>query len=828
MHASTLLFDRFELRPAQRRLLRDGEPVTLRTRAFDLLLVLVERAGTVVTKSELLDLVWSGVIVEENNIAAQIVALRKVIGGDLIATVPGRGYSFTGDVRTADSTPASSAAPASPAPPSPAAIPRAQPQHLFGREDDLARIERALTASGCVTLVGPGGVGKTVLARAAAARWAGDRTAWVDLAALSDGADLDGALCRALGISTTASPADSQAALTATLGKGFWLLVLDNAEHVVEAVAVLVATLLGMAPSLAILVTSQLPLRVAGERVEPLEPLALPSQELSDVAAFDTAAVQMLVERVRTADPRFQLGPDSGPLLRKLCARLDGLPLALEMAGAVAPLLGLQGVLTALDHRFDTLRRGHRDAPPRQRTLRAAMEWSYALLEPLQQRMFQKLSVFASDFSLEVAISAASEAGQDRWDTTELLAELVDRSLVASLHVDPPRYRLLETMRSFGLEQLGRGDDDHAARRAASRAIVGVLESDQAGHASPMLADLANVPELLNWARRHDPDVAIALTLAASKVATWTPWIGAAARWIEAGEALLGHAIAPAVQAEWWRELARYQSFVRGPRTSEAARKACDIERQRGDALGLFWSLVPLLRSRVLSADEFESVRSEAQALLDAHPEWPDRTRIVFSGSLALEYRRHGDFQSAWVHQQAEADLAERAGLSQIADNAQTNLSATLIGMGRYDEALARLSIVMERSGHVESPVTAHNHVQRLNALVGLARLDEAQALAPQALDWCSRYDVLDVFQVLALLAAAQGRPHVAVVFVANFRQRLAERGAELPQDAHALWREALRLISERIDAAELDRLLTKPTRLDPPTAVHLLLHGVD
>ncbi len=819
MSVSALFFDRFELQPQQRRLLRDGEPVVLRARAFDLLLVLAERAGDLVTKGELLDRVWSGLVVEENNIAAQITALRKVIGSELIATVPGRGYRFTAEVRQAQADAAAAPAPVVPPPSGPIAA-----HHLFGREQDRAQLEAALQVGGCVTLVGAGGVGKTVLAKAVSAARPAGRAAWVDLAELSDGTQLPGALCRALKIAAPSSPAEMRTALAAALGGGEFLLVLDNAEHVVDAVATWATTLLEAAPTLALLVTSQLPLRIAGERVQSLDPLAPPADNLTDEQALVAASVQMLMERVRSADPRFPVGRDALPLVRQLCARLDGLPLALEMAAAMVPLLGWQGVLSAIGQRLAALRRAPRGAPLRHKTLVAAMEWSHGLLPPEAQRVFRRLGVFASGFSLDLAVEVAGDAGADRWEVIDTLAELVDRSLVASLHQDPPRYRLLETMRSFALEHLDASGERDAVQRREVQALSACMARSAAGSVDPVAAiELGNVPEALAWARRHDAAAAMSLTLGASAVATWTPWLSEAVGWVEAGEALLGDAVAPEQQATWWRELARFQSFVRGPRTVEAGRNACAIERQLGNASGLFWSLIPLLRSRVLEADEFAALRQEAEQLLDAHPDWPPRNRVIFSGSLALEYRRQGDFESAWRHQQDEADLAERAGLHQIAANAHSNLAATLVGLGRYEEALARLAGYAQRNREVDNAIGAHNRVQRLNALLGLRRLDDAQMLAAEAIAWCRRYDVLDIFQVIAMLAALQGRLPVAAMYLGHHRERLAQRGAELPADAHAPWRDASAMVNGALPAETVRNLMARGARLSPEAADRLL-----
>ena len=834
---ASFFFDRFELRLDDRLLLREGEAVPLRAKAFDLLAVLVERAGHLVTKAELLDRVWPGLVVEENNIASQMAALRKVVGNGLVVTVPGSGYRFVADVRRAGGPAASAdvdAVPAAVATTAPL-VPGPRALQLFGRDDDLHRLHALVEAGGCVTLTGPGGVGKTALAAALLRQRPEARTAWVDLAVLSDGAQVAGAVCRALGVATPPVAGDAPAALAAALGdtqgRGAWLLVLDNAEHVVDEVAALAAQLGALLPALAVLVTSQLPLRIAGERVHALEPLGLPGDGTAGEQALDSAAVQMLVERIRAGDARLVLGADAMPMLAALCARLDGLPLAIEMAASMVPLLGLGGVLDATDERFRLLRRGRREAPARHQTLRAALEWSHGLLAPAQQQALHRLGVFASSFSLELATAVIAEPGADRWEAVDLLGELVERSLVTSLHSDPPRYRLLETVRSFALEALDAGADRSDGRATRRRAVAGLTEAlkqaapAEAGGAAA--AELPNVPEALRWARTHDAAAAVELTLAAAAVATWTPWLGEAARWVEACEPLLGE-LGAAQQAAWWRELARYQTFVRGARSVEAAGKAAAIERTLGNAEALFWSLIPLLRSRVIDAAAFEACRAEAEGLLERHPEWPALTRVVFSGSLALEYRRRGEFETALGHQQAEAEQARAAGLLPHARNAESNVAATLIGLGRHEEALARLDAQAAAAGEVEDGVGAHNRVRRLAALMALGRGAEAEAMAPTVLAWCRRFDLLDVEPVLAELQARQGRPRAAALVLGHYRQSLVRRGAELPADDHAPWRAAERLATEAIGAEGVLRLAERGARLTTAEADAAMLARED
>ncbi|MFT3817588.1 MAG: winged helix-turn-helix domain-containing protein [Rubrivivax sp.] len=444
---------RFELQPAARRLLVDGRQARVGARAFDLLMALAERPGRVVGKDELLASVWSGVVVEEANLAVQVSALRKVLGDGLIATVPGRGYQFTGRLEAL--------APAEAAPP-PSAVPRA-PAPMLGRAAELAAVSGMLAAQRLVTIAGPGGIGKTRLAQA----WcegpgAGEHVVWVDLAAVADAAGLP-ALLQARLDGASAAPT----------------LVLDNAETIVAETAACVPPLLAARPRLRVLVTSQLPLRVQGEQVCRLGTLPVPPARATPAEALAHAAVQLFVERAREADPRFELAEGNVTSVIEICRRLDGLPLALELAAARVATIGVNALVAALGAALDAAGSGDgdgeqglallgeagRDKPQRQRTLQAALEWSHALLDAPARRMFRRLGVFSGGFTLAAAQAVVAEPGDGAWDVMNTLGRLVEHSLVAKDGAEPPRFRLLDAARLFALAQLDRAQEGAALRR---------------------------------------------------------------------------------------------------------------------------------------------------------------------------------------------------------------------------------------------------------------------------------------------------------------------------------------------------------------------------
>jgi predicted ATPase/DNA-binding winged helix-turn-helix (wHTH) protein len=435
-------FGAFELDAAAGQLRRDGRALPLRPRPFALLQVLVERAGRILSKDELLDAAWPGVVVEENNLQVQVSVLRKLIGVAAIETVPARGYRFALDVQHGDAIAAPTMA-------------MAGPDRLVGRDADLAALIAHVQQHRLVTITGPGGIGKTRLARAVLAAvqpLLSDAGAWIDLSAVSDPALLVACVLDALGVAG-APDADR---LVTHLRERQMLLVMDNAEHLLEPVAQLAAVLLARTPALRLLVTSQAPLRLPGEQQVRLEPLGLPASGASPDEARQAGAVALFFERAHACDGRLVLDAQSLPAVVEICRRLDGIPLALELAATRVPAFGLRGVASLLGERFRLLNAGHRTAPVRQQTLLAVYDWTYGLLSGDEQSVFRRLGAMAAPSTLQelAEIIAQSEGPGDAWQVFDRVASLVERSLVQMDDGDPPRYSLLESARAYALSKL--------------------------------------------------------------------------------------------------------------------------------------------------------------------------------------------------------------------------------------------------------------------------------------------------------------------------------------------------------------------------------------
>ena len=530
-------FYTYRLLPLQRLMLDGERPVKLGGRAFDMLLALVERHDRVVGKHELMDLVWPNLVVEENNLQVQVLTLRKLLGHGAIATVPGRGYQFTLPVLAEGVDPAPAATPEVAIPTT--AAPRAvregnlpdQAPELMGRERELRELQALIDAHPVVTITGAGGIGKTRLAQGAAAgRASHEAVWWIELAPLSDPALVPAAVARALGLQLPPL-ADATAAVTHALQGKAALLVMDNAEHLLDGVAAFVTALRQRASSVKLLVTSQEVLRGLDESVFRPGPLALPLGE--DLAAVQASgAVALFVARARQVDPRFQLREDNRAAVADICRRLDGIPLAIELAAARVPLLGVDGLRRRLDERFKVLTAGARAVMRRHQTLHAALEWSHGLLTAPEQVVLRRLGVFIGGFTLEAAQSVAADDQVDAWDVLELMGGLVDKSMVVAEGDPLPRYRLLETTRLYALERLAAAGETDAVLRRHAEELMQLAEAfdDEATHQGKSAQALLrldlerdNLLHALAWCDREgDAEAAaIGLRLAAALRYYW-------------------------------------------------------------------------------------------------------------------------------------------------------------------------------------------------------------------------------------------------------------------------------------------------------------------
>jgi predicted ATPase/DNA-binding winged helix-turn-helix (wHTH) protein len=763
--ADVLRVGSFEISPSERRLSAGGQPIEIGARAFDLLVVLAETPGRLVTKTTLLERVWRGLVVDENNLPAQIASLRRVLGAGAIRTVPGFGYRLELGVAPTGSSEPSKAAPAAPPPLS---VPRrAWPDRLVplvGRDDDVAGVQEALTQAGLVTVVGGAGVGKTRLAQEILTRESEAQrvAAWVALESIEAAQHIPSAIALALGLSLP-DGVDGFTALRQALEEVPLLLVLDGAEHLAEALAAPLSALVSQTRGVRVLVTSQTPLGVTGEIVYRLTALPVPDagSAPADAAAFP--ALALFAQRAAAADRRFELNAANTPVVAAICRRLDGNPLALELAAARVPGLGVAALLERLDDRFRLLKLGNRAGDPRHGTLQAAFEWSYGLLTAAEKRVFNRLGAFAGSFSLDSASRCVADETTDAAEAIDLIGRLVDRSLVTTLPVEPPRYALLETARYFALDRLQAAGELESAKRHMATATLQVLDAayaeywslDEAIWLQRHGAELENVRAAIDWATANDAALAVALYGSAWPMFAELELFAEARARFDQTVGLLVETQPHARAARFWEAVATYDSSRQFDRARHAADLAARLHRESGDIRSRYYSLMQLALNWRGDDVAARAAFDEAQALEDAA--WPARLLThgaLTHGALLLSAGQFIEARTAYrraVH--LALTVSERQALAATVNIVELDLAcgdtAAALQLGRP------LSLSLRQSGRRAA------HFDLLGVMFGALLLagetDEARATAAELHDLAVRLDPGKLYTVLDAMAYLAG-----------------------------------------------------------------------
>jgi len=727
---ASVRFGEFEFVPAQRSLERGGVRIELSSRAIEILAVLTERPGEVVTKRELMERVWPDTLVVEAALRFHMVALRKALGdgaggGRSITTVPGRGYCFVAGLQPGPAmAEADDSSISSGSRPLPALSAR-----VVGRDAAVEELLSRLELQRFVTVVGPGGIGKTTAALTVAHRWAaehGDTAVFVDLGDVAPD-DEDGvaeALCATLGAGPQASSPMERA--LAQLQTSQALVVLDTCEGVIEAAARVAETLVATAPGVWVLATSRESLRAEGEFVYRIKPLPAPAAdvELTAQAALAYPAVQLFAQRAAAHHAGFELSDEHASIAAAICRELDGMPLAIELAAGRVEAFGIQQVADLLATEFALTWPGRRTATPRQQTLRATLNWSHELLGPVERAVFRRLSVLAgAAFSLEAAMAVCGDDQTPRAEVAEALFSLVAKSLLRTVTDDfRTRYRLLDIARAYARGKLDASSEEADARQRQARFYMEALNRQAPAHEDHAATSecVANVRAVLAWAFATEGMDALAIELSAAAADLWLHegLLSDSRRWARQALARLDDGAAAPSELEARIRLASSIIYTHGITAEsehhgqvayEQARHE-DRAELRLEALYVVWAQqVRLARyaaaQRLLDESGFADGDADPATTPVFH--WMVATTARFLGDHSA-VRRHAEQILGEVTQPA-SDLTHRLLGSDLEGAAGRLLTLADFFSGDIDSALARGEQDLVRVGGLTNPAPRAN-----------------------------------------------------------------------------------------------------------------------
>jgi predicted ATPase/DNA-binding winged helix-turn-helix (wHTH) protein len=521
-----LSFGPFELSIENRLLTNGAKVVPLGSRAMDLLIVLVEQPNKVIGRRTLIERVWPKRGAEQVSLRVHISALRKALdqsdpGRRYIANVPGRGYSFVVPVTLLSAPPSGDINPSSRS-----RLP-ARLMRMLGRTDALAAIQMKLDERRFVTIVGPGGIGKTTVAVAVAYEMSttfNGQIYFVDLSALTGASLVAPAVAATLGVSVQTS--NVVPALIDRLQERPTLIILDCCEHVIDGASAVAEELICRVPTLHLLATSREVMRVEGENVFELSALGCPPEDrgLSARDVLQYPSVQLLVDRVRAVRGDFELADADAPTAARICRRLDGIPLAIELAAGRVDIFGFSKTATLLDDRLNLSWVGRRTALPKHQTLNAALEWSYDLLHEAEKRVLTRLSVFAGGFTFEAAVAVVADVMIDEASVADCVWELRAKSMVAARGQEG-RLRLLDTTLAFASRRLAKSDEENHYRRRHALYFCDLFKQgasmDLPEKSRALEGEVDNLRAALNWAFSVEGDEKIGVALAAASASIW-------------------------------------------------------------------------------------------------------------------------------------------------------------------------------------------------------------------------------------------------------------------------------------------------------------------
>ena len=693
---------------------------------------------------------------------------------------------------------------------------------LLGREQDIADLKSSLEANRLVTLSGSGGVGKTRVALRVGVDLLDSYPEGVwfcDFSPISNAELVASAVAKVLGVHQhqNRSLADS---IVHALRRKHALLIFDNCEHVRDAVATLADEILHNCPNIRILATSRQSLGIIGEIVHRLPSLAVP--ETTDNLRIDQtmryAAIALFLDRVQISNSRFTLTNDSAPIVAEICRRLDGIPLAIELAATRVNAISVQTLARSLDDRFNVLTAGNRTSLPRHKTLLALIDWSYDLLTAQEQQLFKRMGIFAGVFSLDAALGVCGGEDVNANNILDLLSSLTDKSLVvADTGGEIERYRLLESTRAYALDKLAAvGERERLARRHGAYFCDRAQEADKSygmGSTAAWLAglELDNYRAVLEWALKDGHDIALGGTVSGALGRLWSSG-GLAVEgryWIGLAQAGLDESANPQVAARLWLALAQLSETKR---RQDSAERALALYESVSDGRGSAWALYDLGFSH-LQMGRLEEASTVNTRALTAMRECGDKWGVaVCLDQLASTQWYRGDVTGGRELFAQALEAYKALGAENGLAVGLTNLAELEFADGQVEQALSLAVEALEihaRGKNAASLATGHNNSAAYRIAFG--DVNGARTAAGEGLRWARQAEypllVTNALQHLTLIVALDRDFHRAARLIGYINLQCKELGLERESTEKWTFDKLMATLRERLSEAEIEKL---------------------